>query len=65
MLSRTASGAQPLTPSSAPGGSGSSSATSAGGSGSGAAASGGAVLTVNDFLLQTGLDNLNLFKLVR
>ncbi len=25
----------------------------------------GSVLTVNDFLLRTGLDNLNLFKLVR
>ncbi|PRW20458.1 putative ATP-dependent RNA helicase DDX11 [Chlorella sorokiniana] len=67
VLSRAASGALPLAPASAPGGS-SAALPSGGDGGSGggntAAASGGVVLTVNDFLLQTGLDNLNLFKLV-
>lgn len=72
VLSRAASGALPLAATSASGGAAAgapSKGHGSGGSGStggnGASASAGAVLTVNDFLLQTGLDNLNLFKLVR
>lgn len=54
VLSRAASGAMQLAP------------ACGGGTGAGPAAGGtGTVLTVNDFLLRTGLDNLNLFKLVR
>lgn len=72
VLSRAASGALPIAPTSASGGAaagapgkghGSSGSGSTGGNG--ASTSAGVVLTVNDFLLQTGLDNLNLFKLVR
>lgn len=64
VLSQAASGAMQLAPGhlaqqSAPG---SSAPAAAAGSASQPSAS---VLTVNNFLLQTGLDNLNLFKLVR
>ncbi len=60
VLSKAASDVMQLAPVSAAGGGSGPFAFGDAGS-----VAGGFVLTVNDFLLRTGLDNLNLFKLVR
>lgn len=62
-LSQAASGAVQLGLCAGAGG-GTSGGTSGGSSSSSGGSAGGCVLTVNDFLLRVGLDNLNLFKLV-
>ena len=64
VLSQAASGAMQLGPAPA-GGSAANPGSSAAPGGGGSSSSTGSVLTVNGFLLRTGLDNLNLFKLVR